>query len=183
MSDSLREVVERLGLLLRAEERRAAAELGIQPVQLQVLAYVDRCNRYSDNPAAVAEYLGATKGTISQSIQRLQEKELLVSDRDELDRRRVHLALTTAGRALLRAHQDVDRLDAALVRLKRRSGARGVLEELLRSLQGVQEQLSFGHCRSCHHFQQQGRVYRCGLFDERLLRDDLDRICREHEAR
>ncbi len=179
----MRDVVDRIGLLLRAEERRAAAELGIQPVQLQVLAYVGRCNRFSDNPAAVAEYLGATKGTISQSIQRLQEKDLLVSERDEYDRRRVHLSLTAAGRALLRAQAEADRLDGALARLRRRAGARGVLDEFLSSLQGVQEQLSFGHCRTCRHFQQQGRSFSCLLFDERLLRDDLDRICREHEPR
>ncbi|MCB9832068.1 MAG: winged helix-turn-helix transcriptional regulator [Planctomycetes bacterium] len=181
MSERLREVVERLGLLLRAEERRAAAELGIQPVQLQVLVYLDRCNRFSDHPAAVAEYLGATKGTISQSIQRLQEKGLIEANRDEVDRRRIHLTLTTAGKALVKSAATVDRLGRALAGLGRRGNAKAILESLVDAVQSAQEQPAFGTCESCCYLDRKGRRPTCTLFDETLNKSDLGRICREHD--
>ncbi|MCI0482724.1 MAG: MarR family transcriptional regulator, partial [Candidatus Dadabacteria bacterium] len=59
-------LIERLGNLLRAEERAAGA--GLLPVHVRMLSYLSVCNRYSDTPAAVTEFAGATKGTSSQSI-------------------------------------------------------------------------------------------------------------------
>ena len=60
------ELIECMTALIRSEERKKCTELGLQPVHFQVLNYLMRCNKYSDTPAALTNYLGMTRGTVSQ---------------------------------------------------------------------------------------------------------------------
>ena len=64
--------VERLSELLKVDSRQAGVEQGLQPVQVEVLHYLSICNKYSDTPMAVTEYLGLTKGTVSQTLKVLE---------------------------------------------------------------------------------------------------------------
>lgn len=174
------ELVERVANLLREEGRRGALR-GFDPVQWQVLGYLSRCNRFSDHAVAVAEYLGLTKGTVSQTLNRLEERRLLTRRPDVADRRLVHLRLTRAGaraaarrfpevalRALDAAGTDADELERILERLLRR-----MVEERGGRL--------FGACHSCRHLERMPAGYRCGLLGEPLTADDIRRICREQE--
>ena len=68
------DLIERMSALIRSEERKKCSELGIQSVHLQVLDYLSRCNRYSDTPAALTNYLGMTRGTVSQTVLLLEKK-------------------------------------------------------------------------------------------------------------
>ncbi|MCG8010485.1 MAG: MarR family transcriptional regulator, partial [Candidatus Thiodiazotropha weberae] len=100
-SNSLYNHLERLSELLRTDLRKSGIEHGLQPVQLEVLHYLSVCNRYSDTPLAVSEYLGQTKGTVSQTIKVLEQKGLLLRRTDAEDKRVSHLALTPRGSKLL----------------------------------------------------------------------------------
>src|SRR5690554_832212 len=95
------ELIERLAHLLHAETRRIAAAHGLAPVHVEALGYLARCNRYSDTPGAVTEYLGLTKGTVSQTLALLESRGLVRKRPDSRDGRRVHLELTGSGRRLL----------------------------------------------------------------------------------
>lgn len=64
-------LLERLGALIQQSLRDDAARHGLLPIHLQILAYLDRANRYSNLPIAVAQYFGITRGTVSQSLQLL----------------------------------------------------------------------------------------------------------------
>jgi DNA-binding MarR family transcriptional regulator len=64
---------------------RLATTLDLQPVHL----------------AALTEWLGSTKGTVSQTIGVLERKGLVAKRGDPDDRRRVHLQLTRAGQRVL----------------------------------------------------------------------------------
>lgn len=87
------EVIERMSALIRSEERKKCTELGLQPVHFQVLDYLSRCNRFSDSPAALTNYLGMTRGTVSQTLQLLEKKGYIKKTTDSNDRRMVHLSL------------------------------------------------------------------------------------------
>ena len=65
----------------------------------RVLHYLSVCNRYSDTPMAVTEYLGQTKGTVSQTLKVLEKKALLFKEPDKDDKRVMHLKLTEQGQA------------------------------------------------------------------------------------
>jgi len=179
------ELLERVTELLRAEERRVGSAEGLQPVHLHVLGYLDRCNRYSDNPAAVAEYLDATKGTVSQSLKLLQARGLVRSEPDAADRRRTHLALTPTGRRVVRRCRPPGLYRSARKALGARSGAlTAELERLLRALQRAHGGRAFGVCATCRHFRPGaggGGAAQCGLTLEPLGVRDAEKICREHE--
>ena len=62
--------LERLARIMRAREH----EGGLNPAQWEALRYLSRANRFSDSPGALTRYLGATKGTISQTLMALERK-------------------------------------------------------------------------------------------------------------
>lgn len=182
---SLYELLERLSNLLRAEERSTGLPDGLQPVHLQALAYLARCNRYSNTPAGVTEYLGLTKGTVSQTLNLLEARGWVVKSPSLTDKRVVHLQLTPEGRQRLQALWPPAQVDAALQWLSpaQQLQLHTALADLLRALQQSQEGRSFGVCHSCRHFQREGPgQFRCGLTQEPLSTDDSQLICREHQA-
>jgi len=67
----LRDLLERLTLILRADDRRTP---GLLPTHRALLRYLGRANRYSNTPGAAALFLGQTKGTVSQSIALLERR-------------------------------------------------------------------------------------------------------------
>ena len=90
----LLELVERLGNLMRAQVRRASAQMQLQPVHMHALIYLSQANRYSNTPQALTEYLGLTKGTVSQSLLLLDRRGLVERYEDDVDRRVVRLRLS-----------------------------------------------------------------------------------------
>jgi DNA-binding MarR family transcriptional regulator len=171
--------IERVANLLGARARATARAHGVEPIQLDVLHFLARCNRYSDTSKAVTEFFGLTKGTVSQTIAALHRKGLVDKQPDPADGRRIHLVLTRAGErvvrevfppALLRAVVAPD--DEPLV-----TGLEGLLRRMLHASGAA----SFGECQSCAHFRREGeRRYRCGLTGEALRRPDIEKICLEH---
>ncbi len=175
------ELIERLANLLRAEARLADGG-ALQPVHLQALAYLARCNRYSDTPGALTEYLGLTKGTVSQTLNVLEREGLLERRGDPADRRRVRLRLTAAGRRVVREAAPPPLLRQAVAALgpEREGRLAADLEELLRALQRAHGGRPFGVCRTCRHFQGGAAGGgRCGLTDEPLSARDAKLLCRE----
>ena len=97
----LLELVERLGNLMRSEARRVGADEQLQPVHVSALVYLANANRYSNTPQALGEYLGLTKGTISQSLLLLDRRGLIERYQDDLDRRVVRLRISGTGEQFL----------------------------------------------------------------------------------
>lgn len=181
--DRLLELVERLGTLLRSSGKRSAG--GLQPVHLLALHYLSRCNRYSNTPGALAAYLGATRGTTSQSLDVLEQRRLVRRRPDAEDRRVVRLHLTPQGRRLL-ARQRHRLLEALQqwrpVRPEDLDTAERVLEDLLRYLQRSNRYRTFGLCRTCRYLLREGPgKFRCGLTLEPLAPAETEQICHEHE--
>ena len=182
MKATLYEYLTRISRLLQADERAGAA--GLQPVQLHALEYLALCNRYSDRPAAVAEYLRITKGTASQTLRVLEGRGLIAKRADARDRRIVRLRVTPKGRRLLRRETPPPVVTAALADLSAAEQEMlfAALDTLLRKLQRINEGRTFGVCQTCRHFiSEETGKFRCGLTAERLSAADSHRICREHE--
>jgi len=177
-------VIERIANLIRAEERQLGADHGLQPVHLSALYYLSRCNRYSDTPAAVTEYLGMTKGTVSQTLQVLEKKNLLTKTADSEDKRLVHLSLTNDGKRLIRKaippisiKKSIDELNQKDAQLIQKH-----LIQLLTQLQLNTDSRSFGECQTCVHCQKEAGQHRCGLTQQELKLTEIKQICREHTA-
>ncbi|HEX2887613.1 MarR family winged helix-turn-helix transcriptional regulator [Vineibacter terrae] len=181
--DRVFDLIERLGALLRSELRRLGAPHGLEPVLLQALAYLARANRYSDTPIAVAEFLGLTKGNVSQRLIALEKAGMLLRRPDRHDARVVHLAPTAKAQALLAALSPPPAWRAAMAASgEDTAGLEAGLTGLLSALQRANGRRTFGQCRGCRFLQRDGDTFTCGLTRDPLEPGDTLLLCREHEA-
>lgn len=177
--------LERLARLMRAREH----EGGLNPAQWEALRYLNRANRFSDSPSALTRYLGATKGTISQTLKALERKGFISKAQREGAGKSIRLSLTAKGEEALKQDPwsdvaaDADRLGGKTKRRMER-GVNELLQQALRK-SGLQ---GFGSCSSCRFFRERGRdgdaegPHLCMLFEEPLTPDDGAKICISHEA-
>lgn len=177
-SERLHQLLERLQSVFRESLRDVAGTHGLKLVQLEALIYLAGANRYSDVPGALAEYLGVTKGTVSQTVLALERQGLIEKHPDPKDRRVVHCRPTAAGAKLARGATPaplLSRLPATEAEAQVQA-----LEGLLRALQTERGFRPFGVCRTCVHHEPTGTGARCGLTGEALAPDETSRLCREH---
>jgi len=156
---------------------------GLNPAQWEALRYLARANRYSRTPSALAEFLGTTKGTASQTVKALHSKGHVRRRPEPADGRACRLEITETGRAML--HQDpMQDVAAALssTGLDMVSTAAG-LDLLLRGLRANCGPHEFGVCERCRHFcgddacAEDGGPHRCGLTGEPLSAPETSHIC------
>ena len=177
------EFIECMAALIRTEERRKCTELGLQPVHFQLLNYLSRCNKYSDTPAATANFLGMTRGTVSQSIIILEKKGYIEKIQDQADKRVIHLALLPKGKEILIEARPTELFDKALVlfnsEMPKTSGDR-IFAQALTALQKANKSHTFGMCKTCKHFSTKNGDFFCQLTQETLSVEDSEKICQEH---
>lgn len=177
--------LERLARLMRAREH----DDGLNPAQWEALRYLDRANGFSNSPGALTQYLGATKGTISQTVKSLERKGFIAKSVREGERRSIVLMLTVQGKAVL-AKDPWKHLAGSAGELggkTRRRLAKGLQEMLATELTHGQLK-SFGLCETCRFFREKGRSadsagpHHCMLLNVPLSSADSQHICVEHEA-
>ena len=171
-------LIERLGRLLRAGDHAD----GINPAQAEALRYLARANRFSRTPAALADYLGSTRGTVSQTLIALEAKDLVEKQAKARDGRSVTLSLTRSGEAFLKKDAVRD-LARALDRAEAAAPLADALEGALRGLLSARGGRAFGACQTCRHFRRDHRggrqPHHCALLDEPLSEGDAALICAE----
>jgi DNA-binding MarR family transcriptional regulator len=178
------QLLDRLAGLLRSETRGLLTEHGLQPIQFEALHYLSVCNRYSDTPMAVTEFLGQTKGTVSQSLKVLEKNGLLEKVADDKDKRVTHLKISTAGRELVSQLMPSPLMQNVSDEFKQKEiqELNQSLTHLLLTMQKQNQFKSFGQCLTCqHNIKTDGNEYVCGLTKEALSAHDVELICREHE--
>jgi MarR family transcriptional regulator, negative regulator of the multidrug operon emrRAB len=179
------DLIERIAAMIRSEERKRCTEFGLQTVHLQVLDYLSRCNKYSDTPAALTNYLGMTRGTVSQTLLLLEKKGYVKKTTDTVDRRVIHLSLLPTGRALLEQARPSELFEQANALLQREDLEHGhadeILANILAALQKANKSYSFGLCKTCQFFTLVPDGYVCGLTKEHLRDEDSAKICQEHK--
>jgi DNA-binding MarR family transcriptional regulator len=177
MKSNLSPFIERFSSLRRSALRQAAADLDLPLVQAEILEYLAICNKYSNNMLAVVEYLGQTKGSVSQSLKRMEENDLIARKASPDDGRAIQLSLTASGRkcyqAIKKALPVVETNDTRVEKS---------LTTLLRDLQNASGSRGFSICHTCRYNETiDDTRFRCGLTGEPLTRTDIQKICREHE--
>lgn len=178
------ETLERLVGVLRIEQRNHATGHGLQMVHHDIMDYLARCNRYSDTLQSICEFLGLTKGTVSQSVKLLEEKGYINKTSDLRDGRVQRLQLTEQGREYMWAGDVLSReifegvsVDSAYGRI---FGT--ILNDILWQIQIKRNRKGFMQCRTCRHNRlHNDNKFFCGLTSEPLTAEDAQKICREHE--
>lgn len=169
--------IERISALYRNLMRRFANDNGLQPVHLEIITYLNLCNHYSNTVQAISDYLGQTKGSISQSVTLLEENSFIQKKQAESDKRVFHLQLTQKGKNLAKAFKENIQFDFPLD-----PETETTFEQALRSLQFKNNSRQFGICKSCSYNQILGKnKFRCGLTMESLSKDDIEKLCGEFQ--
>lgn len=175
-------LIERISSLLRSEQRKRFAAQGLQPVHVQALEYLAQCNRFSNTPRALTEYLGLTKGTLSQTLQVLVRKGYIEKQADAEDKRVVRLNLLERGKQLLNNIPLANSFKHAEKKICK-SNFVSYNEALLRTLSELQKAnntKSFGLCNTCTLFAEQDNHYFCNSRQESMTQEDAGKICRDH---
>jgi DNA-binding MarR family transcriptional regulator len=176
--------LERLARLMRSREHDG----GLNPAQWEALRYLSRANRFSNSPGALTRYLGATKGTISQTVMALERKGFIAKAARDGERRSLSLTLTPKGReALARDPWNVLASSAGELGGKTRRRLHKGLRELLAEELKRGRLASFGTCPDCRFFREKGRSsdaqgpHLCMYFEQPLTSADTRLVCIEHE--
>jgi len=157
---------------------------GLNPAQWNALRYLARANKYSTSPGVLADYLGTTKGTVSQTLIALESKGLIRRIRCDDDRRKVRLGLTEAGETMLGLDplREIERASAEVPVLDRDClvmAMTTIVNELCTHDEGPR----FGVCGTCCHLVSSEESdgcegeRRCGLTKDPLATGELAQIC------
>jgi DNA-binding MarR family transcriptional regulator len=180
--------LNKLALALRTGAWDAAAATGLHPTQAQVLAVL--ASRATGlRVGRLAEELGVTQPTVSDSVAALVAKQLVERGADPTDRRATIVRLTETGRrhatelatwpdAMLAATDDLDEDEAAtLLRL---------LVKMIRALQERGAIPVARMCVTCRYFSPfrhpaTDQPHHCNLVDSAFGDSRLRVDCAEHE--
>ena len=177
-------LMERISRLMRARDGAA----GLNPAQWEALRYLSRANRFSRSPTAVAEFLAATKGTVSQTLIALEAKGLVRKSASERDKRGARLEITDAGWDLLEGADPLVRVMEAVAELPplHASLISQALSRVLEALLERNGRRVFGSCLACRYFRRDAhsgrpeRPHLCSAFGSPVSEADAMLICVEH---
>jgi len=169
--------LERLSSLRLSLLRQAATKVGLQAIHVEILEYLEKSNKYSNTGLALSEFLGVTKGSVSQSLKLLEEKGLVDRVPCVTDKRYSRLSLSKKGSdALTKVQKEIPELPNMGDKVEQSFRA------VLLSWQTQNRSRTFGLCNTCKYNEQlDNGKYLCRLTNEALTRADTQKICREHE--
>lgn len=173
----IRELINRLARL-----DAASAWVGdLNPTQRAVLHYLGRANRFSRSPSHVAEYLGTTRGTISQSFKSLLQKGYVTERRSAHDKRAISFELTAKGRHVAKLGGGLDQSISRLAEAEKQA-LQTVLTGILKTHISRNGGRAFGLCNTCMHFQPLDTGGFCRLLSEPLAPEETSLICHEQQS-
>lgn len=172
----LRSLIERLGRLAASE----GWALGLNPTQTAALDYLARANRFSRAPSQVADYLGATRGTVSQTLLSLERKGLIGAHASSSDRRSLRYDVLPKSQAG-KEEKALDQVLAALAPVEATALALA-LQQVLSAVLKQRGGRAFGICHDCRHHETRGPAAFCQLLMQDLQPAEADQICYEQAA-
>ena len=191
MTDAPSHILFALGQIAtcrRALSWQHAHALNLNPTQSEILLYLAR--RGPSRSAAVAEALGVSGASLTDSVHALVAKQLLRRQPDPADQRAHRLDLTEDGRNLADRLRDApNALSAAVAELP--PGEQGQMLRLLTGLiRGLQERQAIPAqrmCVSCRYFrphvhEDAARPHHCSFVNAAFGDASLRLDCGEHEA-
>lgn len=171
----IRDLIERISRLNSADDWSDA----LNPTQWAALSYLSQANRFSRAPSQVAEFMSATRGTVSQTLKALARKGLITEIRSTTDRRWISYDITTKGIEMLDGTKTIDHalqgIDASIIK-----SLEDGLESLLREALVLRGRKQFGQCQSCRYHRKEKTGGHCKLLNEALKSNETRQICHEY---
>ncbi|MFV1635860.1 MULTISPECIES: MarR family winged helix-turn-helix transcriptional regulator [Phaeobacter] len=152
----------------------------LNPTQRAALEYLIEANQFSRSPSHVAEYLGTTRGTMSQTLKALVRKGYAAERRQKSDQRSISYELTEAGvTAVTEPNPIADAIGSLPAGVQNALGD-GLLKSLRQAL-AANGGHSFGKCKTCAYHEADSENGFCSLLKLALEPGENDKICIEHK--
>ena len=185
----IRDGLERLSSVLRADQWSAAQAIGLTPTQMSVLAFLAGRGKSGIRVKEITAHLGVSQPTATDSISALERKDLIRKIPSPEDARAIAVHITSDGRKALKAVGAVaSATDIAIGQLSitEQSDLLLLLIKTIRQLQ-IDDAIPVQRmCVSCRHFRPNAhsgaeQPHHCAFvnaaFGNRHLRID----CSDHE--
>jgi len=141
--------LSKVGLALREQAWKDTAPLGLNPTQAQVLVTLARPGVSGLRLSAIADHLGVSAPTASDSVAALDAKGLVVMGPDPEDRRALSVTLTAQGRSLARELAEWPDLLLESVDVLDPTEEEALLRALLKVIRRLQERGRISPARMC----------------------------------
>jgi len=152
----------------------------LNPTQRAALEYLSEANQFSRSPSHVAEYLGTTRGTMSQTLKALVRKGYAAEHRQKSDLRSISYELSKAGLAAVTEPNPVEDAIGNLPAGVQDALKNGLRQSLKLALEANGGQ-SFGKCKTCAYHDPNSKNGFCTLLRLDLEPGGKDKICIEHK--
>ena len=162
-----------------------AKQLGLSPIQIQILLFVSNHKRELCKVSHLANEFNITKPTVSDAVRSLAMKQLISKDHSTQDSRSFAIQLTQSGKQIVTQTQHF-----ASPMLNQLGGiAANDLEHLFTILSKLIYQLNQNGiltvqrtCYACNYYKPAGKHHFCNLLNKELKNTDIRLDCEEFEA-
>ena len=177
--------LERLGEGFRVLLWEKAKVLGISPIQIQILVFVQFHGDEKCKVSYLAQEFCLTKPTISEAVKSLEQKGFIERKTEIMDTRSHTIHLTEAGKsAVSQTAHFANPMLGSLAKIP--STEKGILLEQLLGVIGQLQQAGIismqRMCFSCRFYQKTGEGHFCRLLNKSLKNSELRVDCVEFEA-
>lgn len=164
---------------------------GLRDREWMALRFLARANRFSRTPSALAQFVGTTRATASQTVKRLEEKGYLQRQGSDQDKRSVILDVTPRGEKIL-SSDPITQLVHAIAALEiGANNFRDVLRHILEQLDARRDRHHADTCRKCIFLTEAASnlasrkqpKYTCRFFRADLSEAEIGLLCFNFERR
>ncbi|MCU0423963.1 MAG: MarR family transcriptional regulator [Bacteroidia bacterium] len=174
--------LERLSHVFRILLWDKAKEIGLSPIQIQLLIFIQTHVPPLTTVSYLALEFNVTKPTISDAIKVLEQKKLVKKTKDELDTRSYTIQLTAAGKKLVEHTQHYVQPLTSLIHSAHHAD-KILLWQQLTSLITQLNRMGIiavqRTCYNCNHFTYKGKNMHCNLLQQRLTIAEIRLDCPE----
>lgn len=175
--------LERLGEVFRTLLWQQSRDTGLSPIQIQLLLFLSFHGPDKRKIGYLAAEFNLTKPTISDAVKVLVQKELVMRIDDPMDNRSHSLQLTPAGQRIVDQTSGFASALSPLVGQLEVAQKTALYESLFTLIYGLHQRGLITvqrMCKTCLHYQYDGRIHYCGLLKIPLEADQLRLDCPEH---
>ena len=183
----IREAMDRLAAVLRADEWTRAKAAGINPTQLAILDLLE-ARSGGVSVKMIAAHLGVSQPSATDSINALEKKGHIEKRPSTMDGRSVSVHLSPPGKAVLGQDTPIDLTGQAIASLdaSEQQALLIVLVKMIRSLQENDAIPVQRMCVTCRYFApfvhaDAERPHHCHFVNAPFGQQDLRVDCRDHE--
>ena len=178
--------LERVSEVFKVLLWEKAKQVGLSPIQIQILIFVAYHKQDLCNVSHLAKEFNVTKPTISDAVKTLDKKQLILKDYSSSDSRSYSIHLSQLGKQTVSETYDfANPLKQQVDKFKKTE-----LEDIFKTLSELIYKLNQNGtltvqrtCFGCKYYQKQDTSDYCGLLEKELLNKDIRLDCPEFEEK